>query len=219
MAGNEDVTPRERTVESIAPWLAVIFSALAAISGIWTAWETRNATQIAADAAKLDRSAALVRACDVLSPARYHDGDDLMELNRDKEIKPAYLPRSERSDFDGARSMKAQNYLRCEFTNYSRVPLLTVSVYMGIDYNHHRRHKAEHNFPFAALAPGGARSIWIMNASKEAITVGTPQRADYARFPDLSAFQHQRFLPALTDYWVLQRDVDPIPTLDHSVML
>lgn len=71
---------------------------------------------------------------------------------------------------------------------------------MSVDYHHHRLHKTEHNFPFSALGPGQSRVLWIVNKSQETVTVDTPQRARYARFPDLSTFQGQRFLPALTDW-------------------
>jgi hypothetical protein len=143
-----------------------------------------------------------------------------MRLNGSSGQKPNYLPRSERSDFDSARSKKARNYLRCEFTNYSRVPLLNVSVYVGVDYHHHSKHKAEHNLPFSAIGPGQSRAIWIMNGSNEAVTVATAHHAKYACFPKAEAFQVQKFLPALTDYWVLVRDAEePVATLDPRVMM
>jgi hypothetical protein len=211
-------TAREKTAVELAPWIAAALSALAVIGALWTAWETRRGAEVARETAALETHAALVRSCDVFSAARFRDGDDMLILNGSNDTDSDYESTIERSDFDGFRSKKAQTYVRCEFTNYSRVPLLTVAVYMAVDYHHHRLHKTEHNFPFSALGPGQSRALWIVNKSQEAVTVDTPQRARYARFPDLSTFQDQRFLPVLTDYWVLQRDENPVDNLDQSLM-
>jgi len=216
---DKDLTPKERTAEFLAPWIAVVFSALAAIGGLWTAWETRTLAQATRETAVLDARSALVRSCDVFSAARFRDGDDMMVLKGAAGGDRDYLSTIERADFDQQRANgKAKNFLRCEFTNYSRVPLLTVIVYMGVDYHHHREHKIEHNFPFSALGPEKSRALWIFNDSNEAVAVSTPQRAQYARFPDLGTFQQQQFRPALSDYWVLKRDEDPAESLDQSMM-
>jgi hypothetical protein len=185
-------TSREKTAVELAPWIAATLSALAAIGGLWTAWETRVGANVARETAALETQVALVRSCDLFSAARFRDGDDIEVLNGADEKNPDYESTIEREDFDKFRPQKVHSYLRCEFTNYSRVPLLTVFVYLGLDYHHRRVHKVEHNFPFSALGPDKSRVLWIVNKSREPVTVSTPQRARYARFPELSVFHDQK---------------------------
>lgn len=213
----------EKVAMDIAPWLAVIFSALAAVAGLWTALETRSAAHAALDANALDSRTALVRTCQIISRRRFVPGDDIMRLNGNSQHGSEYNSAIEQDDFDNYLPKRPTDFLRCLFTNYSRVPLLTVGFFLRVDYHKHRVHRTEKHFPFAGLGPtntgsNSTRVVWFVNTSNEPIAVSIPDRARHARFPELSQFQDQLFEPVLKDYWVLTRDADAVENLDQSMM-
>jgi hypothetical protein len=203
--------------DRIAPWIAVVFSALAAIGGLWSAWESRDQARIAAEEAALDSQVALVRACGTFTKAAFRVGDDMLELHGSDGSKE-YTSSLEVTDFYDAISNKPERFLRCDFTNDSRVPLLTVTFSLRAGFHHGRKPKWEHSFPFEALAPGQSRRVWILNTDNSPIAVRNAERARYVRFPYVTKYQDQTFQPVLGDYWILYRDFDPDEHLDNSML-
>ena len=216
MAQSPFMAGRNR-VEDVAPWAAVAFSALAALGGLWTGWEGHAGARIAEREAALNEQVALVRVCDLAPPALFATGDDLLEVSG-KAGSADYTSFDDREDFDASRSRRATTFLRCRFTNYSRVPILAVSFGVPLAYHGGRTEKTQRNFPFPALKPDETRTLWIIDKDDAPVIVRTPERARYARFPHLSEYTDQVFQPMLRDYWIIARNADPIEKLDQASM-
>jgi hypothetical protein len=169
--------------------------------GVWSANEAHRATTLQAETSALEKQVALVESCGTTTPALFRVGDDFVILTG-SDGNDEYWNSSERDSFDENRPEKPRVLLRCQYTNLSRVPLLSIRVYYHLGYHHNKTIKEEHSFPFA-LAPNATHAIWFFNIEKPTVVVSTPERARYIRFPDLASPQSHTFQPRIRDYWIL----------------
>ena len=61
-------------------WVAAIFSAAAAIGGLWSGYEAHRQVNLSTEESTLETAVATVRYCDVNRRDRMKSGDDLEEL-------------------------------------------------------------------------------------------------------------------------------------------
>jgi hypothetical protein len=193
--------------------------ALALISlvvSIWSAFEAHRATTLQAESVFLERQVALVESCGEASPALFRDGDDFVVLTG-TDGNDEYWNSAERRQLDANRPHKPRVLVRCQFTNLSRVPLLSIRTYYRFGFHHNRTIKEKHSFPFT-LAPNATHALWFFNIEVPTVVFSTPDHARYIRFPEMSHVQTERFEPRIRDYWILYRDFDPDEHLDESMM-
>jgi hypothetical protein len=159
-----------------AAWISAIASAVAACGGLWSAYEARLATKIATEGVALETQAALVESCGEATPSLFLVGDDFDVLTG-SDGNDEYWNSVEPSLFNENRPKKSRVILRCQFTNLSRVPLLSIYVYYRFGFHHNKTIKEKHSFPFA-LSPNATHAIWFFNIEKPTVVVNTPNRAD-----------------------------------------
>lgn len=116
-----------------------------------------------------------------------------------------------------AATEEAETRVTVSVSNPSRVPLLWILRLLSRRFPLQQNNSAAHSFPFA-LAPNATHAIWFVNTESATVVIYVPRTAKYIRFLELKAPQDQGFEPALKDYWILNRDINPDENLDESMM-
>lgn len=180
-------------------YASALFSGIAAIGGLWAAVETGAQARIANEEAAIDRQAALVRSCAIVSSERFATGDTEFIIHG----RRGYA--TEQSDLDVSAfkaTTSAKRLLRCSFTNYSRVPLLNVEVKAKVVFTNHDKipnvspGPMEFEWdtqPVPALAPSQTQNLWFVNDESSPADVYEITEARYERFPLLGEVQSQKF--------------------------
>lgn len=163
----------------------------------------------------------LVREC---GPAARNDaksGDALIELDSRSQDGFEYNDWLSRVDLlDRFRSAKI-DYLRCQFTNVSRLPLLYVRVSVIVEYSKKRRLPIV--FPLRTIQASSAgldptRVVWFVNDGAVAATVNNPDRVRYTELAHPDRHLVSQLAPNLMDRWVIRRDTDIIEYPDQGEM-
>jgi hypothetical protein len=198
-----------KEAERLLPWLAALFSSIAAIAGIFAAFDAHTQTRLAAEQAEREARVALVRYCDVTLRTDMHPGDDIFYLTGASGDFD-YTALAEALDFTSAFPKKITRALRCQFTNYSRVPLLRITFFFNGGFHHDHKVKQEHNdFPFPALESNKTRTVWFVNTDNEPVVVHEPMSVRYIRFPRLTELYDEKLASVADDSWTLTRDHNP----------
>jgi hypothetical protein len=200
----------------VSAWGPAAFAGVAAIASIWGAVATQKAANIESTALRVETQAALVETCGTATPALFAIGDDFVVLTGSNG-NDDYWNSVEPSDFNEQRPKIPHLFVRCQFTNLSRVPLLSIYVYYRLGFHHDKTVKTKHNLPFA-LAVGATHTIWFFNTDAQTVVFVTPEHARYIRFPNDSGLEDHSFRPRIHDFWILYRNHDPDERLDESVM-
>lgn len=214
---DEDNRDRLKDIERLLPWITAVLSFLAAIGGLLSAWYARDQTEVAVREAALENRVALVRYCDIGSRADIRFGiDDLFYLyGTSGDFDYAAL--ADRHDYADALPKSVTTVLRCQFTNYSRVPILRISFFFQAGFHRDRMVKSEHNdFPFPALKPDQTRTVWFVNTDREPVIVRDPYLARYVRFPILTKTEDEPLESVAHDSWTIMRDHNPVPHLGEA---
>ncbi|HEX3465845.1 MAG TPA: hypothetical protein VHS78_17490 [Candidatus Elarobacter sp.] len=195
--------------------LTIAIAVVSLVVSIGSAIDAHRAVALQSESAELDRQVALVESCTEASPQLFRVGDDfdmILDLNDEDQFWNSADPK----DFNGLLPHGQRVVVRCQFTNLSRVPLLSIYVHFTLAYHHHTKVKDSHTFPFA-LAPNASHAVWFFNTARDRVAFVTPTYARYTMFP-IAVQRRYKFEPRVRDYWVLYRDEEPDENLDDTMM-
>jgi hypothetical protein len=195
-------------------WLSAIASAIAALAGfavaivaIISATDVHKQTVLSEKSAALESHVSIDRSCETYYKSDVATGDSLIEITGTSgDIE--FTDDQPRKYIVGAMSAVPDYFLRCKFTNYSRVPVENARFAFTVSFHQDRVHKRGINGDPFSLEPGEAKSVWIVNTDNDPVAFHSPQLIAYFEPPDPAALTVS-LRPVYDDYFVLTRSDDP----------
>lgn len=199
-----------------------IATALLALGTAWLAWTTHDLAKVAYSEITLQRTVQLVRECGPASRNDAKSGDALIELDSRSSDGFEYNDWLSRVDLLDRFKCDKIDYLRCQFTNVSRLPLLYVHVSVVVRYAN--KGVVTIFFPLrtSQASSGGldpTRIVWFANNGPLSATVRNPDKSQYTQLvPDIKNDAVHKLMPDLMDRWIVARDADIKEYLDQKEM-
>lgn len=195
-------------------WLSAIASAVAALAGfavaivaIISATDVHQQTILSERSAALETQVSIDRSCETCYKSDVATGDSLIEITGTSgDIE--FTDDQPRKYIMGAMSVVPDYFLRCKFTNYSRVPVENARFAFSVSFHQDRVHKRSINSDPFSLEPGEAKCVWILNTDNDPVAFHSPQLISYVEPPDPVVLT-ESLRPAYDDYFVLTRSGDP----------
>jgi len=199
--------------------IATIFAAISVREVVEQTNALKTQTDIAAEENRLNTQVALIRYCWQDTKDEVKSGDDLLVI-QGAEDAVIYHDNAARQDIldEFADSPAVKDFLRCDFENESRVPILRMQYWFRLGYDRGKTQDTQNSPVIAAIQPGSRKTVWIVNSSSDVAdrtAFRIPERVRYVRFSDLADIR-ESLSPKLTDYWILQRGKEPMEALDQN---